>query len=322
MLSDFGELTPDVILHAVEGATGKELAGFTHPLNSYINRVYELMESDGTRFIGKFYRPGRWSREAIEEEHRFTIQCAEADIPVVPPVVLPNGSTLGETDDGILFAVFPKRRGREWEPVDDDAWQRLGTLVGRVHAVGAMESAPARTVLHPAESAADSIGELLDGDIVSSKHRAEFAEFAQAAQRALDEAFEGFDPHDFLRIHGDCHQGNILHRPDEGLVVIDFDDMATGPAVQDLWMLLPDKVEHCRREINVMLEGYEMFCEFDDAELRLVEPLRLMRMLYFLSWVGRQRGDAGFQRHFPGWGDDAFWRRELAELGRQLAACR
>lgn len=319
-LSDFAHLTPDAILEAVEASSGLTLAGYTHPLNSYINRVYELMEQNGTRFIAKFYRPGRWLRAAVEEEHVFVRACADADIPAVAPTPLARGGSVGETETGIFFAVFPKRRGREWEPIDDEAWQRLGSLVGRIHAVGAQANAEHRPILHPEHSVAECLDELLSTDIVTAKHRSEFAEFAEAARRRLDAAFDGVDPDDYIRLHGDCHQGNILHRPGEGLVVIDFDDMAMGPTVQDLWMLLPDTVVNCRREINLILEGYEMFREFDDRELRLVEPLRLMRMLYFLAWVGRQRHDPGFERHFPGWGDDAFWRRELAELSRQLAA--
>ncbi|MFW5802775.1 MAG: serine/threonine protein kinase [Verrucomicrobiota bacterium] len=319
-LGDFAPLTPDTILDAVETAACLDLASYAHPLNSYINRVYELMQKDGTRFIAKFYRPGRWSRAAVEEEHRFVIACAEADIPAVAPTTLADGQTVGETDTGIFFAVFPKRRGREWEAIDDEAWQRLGSLVGRIHAVGAEEDASHRPILHPAHSAEECLNELLAGGIVTDKHRDEFADFAKQARQKLARAFEKTDPEDYIRLHGDCHQGNILHRPGEGLVVIDFDDMAMGPTVQDLWMLLPDTVKNCRREINLILEGYEMFREFDDAELRLVEALRLMRMLYFLAWVGRQRNDPGFARHFPGWGEDAFWRRELAELSRQLAA--
>lgn len=317
--AEFLSLTPDTIVDAVETVVGVPFAGFTYPLNSYINRVYELMRADRTRIIAKFYRPGRWTRAAVQEEHRFMIACAEAEIPVVPPNLLPNGETLAETDDGILFAVFEKRRGREWEPVDDEAWQRLGAIVGRVHEIGARQPAPDRPILHPEHSLRRSLNAIGDGGMVATRHRTTFANFANRALAAVAGAFESFDQSDFVRLHGDCHQGNILHRPGEGLVMIDFDDMAMGPPVQDLWMLLPDRPGECRREINLILEGYEMFLDFDDRTLKLIEPLRLMRMLYFLAWVGRQREDPGFLRNFPGWGDDAFWRRELAELETQLA---
>ena len=148
---DFAELTPDVLLDAVEAATGRRLAGFAQPHTSYINRVYELQASSGERLIAKFYRPGRWTRAAVLDEHAFTLELAAEEVPVVPPQVLPDGTTLGEVN-GILFAVFEKRRGREFEPTCPEDWRRLGRIMGRMHTVGLRAEAPSRVVMHPAHS--------------------------------------------------------------------------------------------------------------------------------------------------------------------------
>lgn len=317
MCQNFDELVPHAVVDALEEATGEAFAGFTYPLNSYINRVYEVMRGDRTRLVAKFYRPGRWSRETIEEEHRFVRELEEEEVPVVAPMQFANGSTLGVTPGGIHFTLYPKRRGREWEGRDDATWQRLGSVLGRLHMVGARQEAPHRIRLHPAESTRADLAHLRNGEFVAPKHRAEFADLADRILKVITAEFERVDP-SFIRVHGDCHQGNILDREDVGLLLIDFDDMVMAPAVQDLWMLLPDSPEKCRRELHLVLDGYEVFHEFDDRELRLVEPLRMMRLLYFLAWVSRQSTDPGFERSFPNWGSDAFWRREIGDLRRQL----
>lgn len=314
----FTALTPDVILDAVEAVTGLQLAGFTHPLNSYINRVYELQSAQGERIIAKFYRPGRWSLDALKDEHVFVRECAEEEIPVVPPEILQDGTTLGKVED-IYFAVFEKRRGREFEVIDEDGWRRLGRILGRMHLVGQRASAPSRLVMHPDLSTRSDITYLHDRGWVASRHRQAF--FA-AAEAIMEYAIELFEDVPLQRIHGDCHCQNILERPDVGLMLIDFDDMAMGPAVQDMWMLLPDHPENCHREINLMLEGYEDFLEFDDRALRLVEALRAMRMLYYLAWCGKQKSDPNFDSKFPDWGNDSFWRQQVSDLERQLAIMR
>ncbi len=312
MVPDFAELTPDVLLDAVETATGCRLTGFAQPHTSYINRVYELQTSGGERLIAKFYRPGRWTREAVVEEHAFTLELAEEEIPVVPPQPLRDGSTLGEVE-GILFAVFPKRWGRSFEPTEPEDWRRLGRIMGRVHTVGSRTAAPHRVVMHPAHSTTADVARLREVLPLSCR-----TPFLEAAVGILDAILPRFADAELQRIHGDCHRQNILERPDEGLMLIDFDDMATGPIVQDLWMLLPDRPERARAEIDLIIEGYETFREFDDRQLRLIEPLRAMRMLYFLAWCSRQTGDPSFARRFPDWGSDAFWRQQTADLREQL----
>lgn len=316
---EFRELTPDVVIGSVEEAMDIPFTALAHPLNSYINRVYELQSGDGTRYISKFYRPGRWSREALEEEHRFVAQCRDDEIPVVAPLTLADGSTLGDTDSGISFAVFPKRRGRELEPLCDEDWRRLGRAVGRMHVAGAVESAKHRPVLHPDRSTRLHVRQLLDSDVISAQHQ---REFESVCTEILDMICPAFEDVELQRVHGDCHSGNLLERPGEGILIIDFDDMALGPPVQDLWMLLPDYAEKARREINLILQGYEDFTEFDDRGLRLIEPLRVMRILYFMAWVSIQREDPMFHQRFPGWGTDAFWRKQIGDLQQQAEVIR
>lgn len=306
------------MLDAVEDALSCRMSGLATPLPSYINRVYEVQTMNGERLIAKFYRPGRWSREAIEEEHAFTLDCAADEIPVVPPMQLPSGSTLHEAD-GIWFAIFPKRMGRQFELRSRTDWLRVGRLLGRLHVVGSRHDATHRTNLHPEESTAAHIDYLVDNDIVTPSHRSQFEDLADTI---LNEICHLFDDAEFIRIHGDCHGGNILTRAGEGLMMIDFDDMMVGPAIQDLWLLLPGTVKECRMEIDLLLRGYEQFREFDDHTLRLVEPLRAMRMIYYLSWCAHQVDDYKFRHDNPQWGSDAFWQRENADLNTQLQTVR
>ena len=316
--ADFGHLMPDVILDAVEEAVGRRMSGLATPLPSYINRVYEVQTMDGESLIAKFYRPGRWSREAIAEEHVFTMDCAADEIPVVPPMVLPSGDTLHDAD-GIFLALFPKRLGRQFEIKSRTGWLRVGQLLGRLHQAGSMKEAQHRTNLHPEESTVDHVEYLLENDLVSQHLRPEFERLTESI---LDEISGQFDDADFIRIHGDCHGGNILSRPGEGLMMIDFDDMMVGPPVQDFWLLLPGRVPDCRFEIDLLLRGYEQFREFDDVTLELIEPLRVMRMIYYLSWCGHQVEDHKFRQDNPQWGTDAFWQRENADLDMQLQIIR
>jgi Ser/Thr protein kinase RdoA (MazF antagonist) len=315
--ADFEKLEPDVILGAVEAAMDIPLTGLTNPLNSYINRVFELQAVDERRLIAKFYRPKRWTDDAVAEEHMFVIDCEEAEIPVIAPLDMKDGHTIGEAED-ILFAVYPKKHGRMFEFVEDDDWRRLGRLLGRVHMVGAEDDAEHRFIMHPAQSTAADIAQLLDGGFVPQ--HLEY-DFHTVASELMDVIESMFDDTEYIRIHGDCHTGNVLHT-DEGIMLIDFDDMAIGPPVQDLWMLLPDHVWAARHEVNLVIEGYEDFRPFDHSMLRLVEPLRAMRLLYFDAWRSKQIGDPRFDESFPDWGDGRFWNDEISVLQRQLALIR
>ncbi len=309
----FDSLTPDVILRVVEQAIGRPFTPLLRPLASYINRVYELRDADGGELIVKFYRPGRWSREALADEHRFVLDCAEAQVPVVAPLPLTGGGTLGE-HEGIGFALYPKRAGRRIDIGEQTDWRRLGSLVARMHLAGATRAAPSRVVLDPRRSTAADL-DYLCTEVIPERFR---DKYRAPAQRLIEMCGPWFDGLECIRIHGDCHPGNILDRLEEGLLLIDFDDMAMGPPIQDLWMLLPERADKARRELDLLLEGYGRFRSLDRGSLRCIEPLRAMRMVYFLAWQSRQSGDFLFQRTYPDWGSDSFWQREVNGLWEQV----
>ncbi len=309
----FEKLVPDAILNAVEKALGNKLTALIAPLPSYINRVYELRGIDGTKMVAKFYRPGRWDKDALLDEHRFILDCAEIEIPVVSPLLLQNGETLDRFDD-IYFALFPKRSGRQLEITEDRDWVRIGSLIARMHLAGEKRTAVSRVRIDPQFSATTDVLHLFSEVIPGAYRQA----YRDTAMRIIDSSFPLFEKLEVIRIHGDCHMGNILDRLEEGLVLIDFDDMAMGPPVQDLWLLLPDRPQQCTREIDLFLTGYEQFRHLNRLSLRCIESLRAMRMIYFLSWCSRQRNDFQFRRNFPDWGSDAFWSKEIHDLREQM----
>lgn len=315
-ITDFHTLTPDIFISAVEAAIKIPMTGLLSPLPSYINRVYEMQDMDGKRIIAKFYRPGRWSLEMLKEEHRYILDCHEEEIPVIPPIRLANGSTLDQVN-GVYFSVFPKKMGREFEIMEEEDWKRMGRVIGRMHIAGCRNGAPSRLRLHPALSTKNDIRELLESGTIPKPY---VPSFQEVTQRILDKITPLFDTIKTIRVHGDCHQKNLIFRPGEGIMIIDFDDMMTGPAVQDLWLFLPDHLNRCRAEMDLILEGYSQFREFDAKELKLIEPLRAMRMIYFLAWLARQSGDYQFKRNFPEWGSDQFWKNEITDLYKQLQA--
>ncbi len=322
MTAPFDVLNPELAMESVREAFGLDLEGIWVPYPSYVNRVYGLRSADGRDFVAKFYRPGRWPAEAIREEHAFLAELAAAEIPVAAPLPDSEGDTLPvlalEAPDGgdVLypFALFPRRGGRLFDAESDEDLLRLGRLAGRVHAVGALRPAERRISLRPGLLSA-YVEELEREGMPHPECRAEFREAVEGAREILDPLLEEAR---LLRIHGDFHRGNILDRPGEGLLLMDFDDMVMGPAVQDLWLLLPGPSDECRREFTLILEGYEEFRPFDSAERALIEPLRFLRMVHYLAWQARQRGDAGFLRHFPDWGGRAFWIKETEDLRDQL----
>ena len=315
----FESLTPDLVISAVEEALGEPMSPLAASLPSYINRVYELQTAGGERLIGKFLRPGRWSLAAVRDEHAFVADCAAEDIPVVSPLPLRKHvdsiSTIGNVD-GVLFAIYPKRSGRELNLDDEESWLRLGSVAARMHLAGDMRKAEARVKLHPELSTRNDLNELLAGGVIPMESRREFEEIANEIIEKATPLFNGCET---TRLHGDCHRANILERPGEGILVIDFDDMMVGPPIQDLWLLLPGHLTQCRSEMDLLIEGYERFRDFDESSTRMVEALRAMRMIYFLAWSHRQSMDYNFRNEHPDWGTDAFWRSEIQDLKNQLA---
>lgn len=311
--ADFAHLSPDVVLEAVESALGTRCSGICRPLNSYINRVYEVGLSDGAMVVAKFYRPRRWSRDALQDELDFLSELEAAEVPVIPPLSGPDGARLHALE-GAFYAVFPKKGGRPCDEPDDEGWLQLGRLLARMHMVGAAHAPRDRVRMDPRHMTADQVAFLLDSGLIPASQR---ASYAAVAHGLLDRIAPLFDDAEVLRIHGDCHRQNILHRPGEPFYLIDFDDMAVGPPVQDLWMLLPGHRNECRVELELLLEGYTLFRDFDRATLRLIEPLRAMRFIHYTAWCAKQKADGGFSRLSPEWGTEGFWRQEIADLERQ-----
>jgi Ser/Thr protein kinase RdoA (MazF antagonist) len=309
-VSDFGALTPDIVVAAVEQALGVACSNLCRPLNSYINRVYEVGLSAGGCVVAKFYRPGRWSRDALQDELDFLQELHEAEVPVVPPLVGPRGARLHDCA-GTAFAVFPKRGGRPLDEPNAEAWEQLGRLIARVHLVGSHHPPRDRIRLHPLQATQAHLAYILaSGTLPAQMQRTYEAAVAGMVAR-IAPLFDGVE---MFRIHGDCHAGNILHRPGEGYHLLDFDDMAVGPAVQDLWLLLPNRLAEARVEAELLLEGYESMLAFPRATLRLIEPLRAMRFIHFTAWCARQKADGVFARLPADWGTPEFWRQELAAL--------
>lgn len=324
MSGAFDALSPEHVLATVEQTYGIDVDHSVERFPSYINRVYGVRSGDGEEYIAKFYRPGRWSHEAITEEHAFVHDCADAELPVVAPIPDLDGDTLheiefdvgkGGAEVGFYFALYPKRGGRGFDAERDEDWYRLGSLIGRVHSIGAQADAPERILCTPAGSTRGFVEELREAGIVHPEIADEFFGLAEEGLAAIEPLFDGVT---LQRIHGDFHRGNILERGGEGLLVIDFDDMMVGPAVQDLWLLLPDRIGEVRREMINLLEGYREFTSFDGRDLVLVEPLRFMRILYYLAWNARQRADYSFATEHPEWGSKGFWIREIEDLRTQL----
>jgi Ser/Thr protein kinase RdoA (MazF antagonist) len=323
-LADFSELSPDHVLHLVETALGRRSSNLCRPLGSYINRVYDVQMDDGTWVVVKFYRPGRWTRAALQDEQDFVTELAAAEIPVIAPLAGAGGATMHE-HHGMFFALFPKKGGRALEEPDPAQWLELGRLLARLHTVGAQRQPRDRIRLGPRTSTVQHLDLILRSEFPSPGVRREYEQITTELVELIEPLFEDVDR---VRIHGDCHRANILGRPGprsadgsagarEPFFLIDFDDMALGPPVQDLWMMLPGHVRDSRAELDRLLEGYETFRDFDYGTLRLIEPLRAMRMIHFTAWCARQKLDGGFAKVAPGWGTTAYWRQETADLERQ-----
>jgi len=310
---DFAALTPDVIIERAEQVSGRRASGICRPLTSYINRVYEVGLEDGTFLIAKFYRPGRWKHAALKDEHDFLLELAEAELPVVAPIADAAGETLHK-EGGIAFTLFPRKSGRPCDEPTREEWLQIGRLLGRIHQVGSHRKAEHRITLHPNQSSATHLEFLQSSGAIPREVEAAYLD---TAQRLLDRIAPLFDGVETQRLHGDLHRMNLLWRPGEGFHAIDFDDMATGPVIQDLWMLLPDRLPAARPEFNHLLQGYETFAEYDDAQTRLIEPLRAMRYLHYAAWCACQKADGSHGLLAAEWGSTDFWRRELADLQRQ-----
>jgi len=304
----FARLGPDAALEAVEAA-GLVPTGHCAMLRCLENRVWDLRIEDGSHVVVKFYRPQRWSRAGIEDEHRFLEDLVEAEVPVCAPLALPGGGTVG-THAGIHFGVWPRTGGREPDELSDEELAMLGRLLARIHAVGARRAPKDRPVLDAETALFAPCDELLDSDLLPDSWADRFADAIDALAESYRRGLDGVPLH---RIHADCHLGNLL-RGREGWFFLDFDDFASGPAVHDVWVLVPGRDPEAVRQRGVLLEGYRQLRDFEPRWLRLVEPLRAARMLKISSWIARRWSEPAFRSTFPHFGTALYWERETCDL--------
>ncbi len=321
----YAGLTPDCVLDAL-GTVGLFGDGRLLALNSYENRVYqvwldEVAEGGAPQpaaVVAKFYRPARWTDAQILEEHAFTSDLAEREIPVVAPLQLARGGTLA-TFGGFRFAVYPKHGGRAPELEDPSTLEWLGRFIGRIHAVGAIGAFAVRPTLDIASFGEQPRDYLLAHDFVPADLLPAWTTTIAQALDGVRRCFDRASSIGNLRLHGDCHAGNILWTA-AGPHFVDFDDCRTGPAVQDLWMLLSGDRADAQQQLRALLRGYEDFCEFDDRELQLVEALRTLRLIHYSAWVARRWDDPAFPAAFPWFNTQRYWQDRVLELREQIAA--
>ena len=311
----YSTLTPDAVLDALE-SVGLRSDGRLLTLNSYENRVYQIGLEDTAPVVAKFYRPARWTEQQILEEHHFTQELADQEIPVVAPLTL-QGRTLNSFKE-FSFAVYPRRGGRAPELGDPATLEWMGRFIGRIHAIGALRPFQYRPALDIASFGEEPQNYLLSHDWIPAEL---LPAWRGAADQALDGArgcFERAGKIAQIRLHGDCHVGNVLWT-DAGPHFVDFDDSRMGPAMQDLWMLLSGERPDMARQLADVLAGYENFCEFDMRELHLIEALRTLRLIHYSAWVARRWDDPAFPLAFPWFNTQRYWQDRILELREQIA---
>lgn len=311
----YARLTPELVLEAVEQA-GFRVDGRVLALGSYENRVYQVGLDEAEPVVVKFYRPGRWSDAAILEEHTFSTELAQAEIPVIAPLAR-EGTTLFR-HSAYRYAIFPRRGGRWPELGHAEERILMGRFLGRMHRLGQASTFLERPRLNDASLVRAARDTVLGGGWLPEYLEERYAQTVDEIAAEVESALLGILPRLF-RIHGDCHRGNVLWT-EQGPHFVDLDDCMTGPAIQDLWMMLAGSPAELRTQCRDLLEGYEQFAEFDRAELRLIEPLRGLRMVHYAAWLARRWSDPAFPRAFPWFGTPRYWEEHLLELGQQLEA--
>jgi Ser/Thr protein kinase RdoA (MazF antagonist) len=312
----YAELSPEVVLDALEAlkfrCDGRVLA-----LNSYENRVYQIGIEDAGPVVAKFYRPGRWTDAAIREEHAFSAELQSREIPVVAPLLL-EGSAL-HFHRGFRYAVFPRRGGRWPELGTADERQWVGRFLGRIHAVGRSAPFQARAELSVSALGFEARDFVLEGDFMPDYLVDKYADLTDALLEEVETRARHWRGTAVGRILGDCHRGNILWT-DAGPHFVDLDDCVTGPAIQDLWMLLAGSRAEMAAQLADVLEGYEQFLPFNRREVPLIEPLRALRMVHYSAWLARRWSDPAFPKAFPWFAEPRYWEEHYRALEDQLAA--
>jgi Ser/Thr protein kinase RdoA (MazF antagonist) len=330
MTHAFETLTPDLVLDALE-TVGLRGDGRLTALSSYENRVYQVQLEDGTSVVAKFYRPERWSEAQILEEHQFAAELMAFEVPAIGPLVL-NGATLHQFG-GFAFSVSPRRGGRPPELDDAEVLEWIGRFLARIHTVGARKPFVSRPALNVQTFAEEPMRWLLGHDMVPLDVQSAWTRGVEKAiavirtYDTLNAQTKGNGDIRVLRLHGDCHPGNILWTPADaapdlgpGPHFVDLDDARTGPAVQDFWMLLSGDRQQRQRQLGALVDGYEQFREFDRAELALIEPLRTLRLIHYSAWLARRWTDPTFPANFPWFGSSDYWQGQVLMLEEQLEA--
>ncbi len=309
-------LSPELVLDAVE-TLGLAVDGRLLSLNSYENRVYQVGIEGAPAVVAKFYRPGRWSDAGILEEHRFAALLSEREIPVVAPLRFERQTLFRHA--GFRFALFPRQGGREPVMESDENLAWMGRLLGRIHGAGQGLSFRHRPRILELARVEGATRFLLDGSLLPAEQRPHYEAVTALLVPLIGARFAAAGDCRQRSIHGDCHRGNVLWT-DSGPHLVDLDDCLTGPAVQDIWMLLDGDPDTGRRQLAALLEGYEQFMEFDPRELKLVEALRAQRMIEYAAWIARRWDDPAFPRIFPWFSQARYWEDHIASLKEQAEA--
>ncbi|WP_276755702.1 serine/threonine protein kinase [Pseudoalteromonas marina] len=309
----FIDLTPDLILDAIETIGIYPESGLL-ALNSYENRVYQFKAEDGLRYVVKFYRPERWSKAQIQEEHDFAFELAGAEVPVVAPVLHNGQSLFGH--QGYMFVVFPSVGGRLFEVDNLDQLDVMGRLIGRMHQVAKTKPFTYRPTISCEEYLHTAKVHLQKSNLVPMGLSTAFYTILDLV---IEQTQKQYQDTNSIRLHGDCHAGNILWAGD-ALMFVDLDDSRQGPAIQDLWMMLSGDRPTQLLQLDTLVGAYEEFCDFDHAQLKLIEPLRAMRIIHYMGWVAKRWSDPAFVRNFSWFADDKYWEQQILALKEQLAA--
>jgi Ser/Thr protein kinase RdoA (MazF antagonist) len=310
----YATLTPDVVMDAVESC-GFQCSARILALNSYENRVYQVGLEDQPNLIAKFYRPQRWSIAQIQEEHDFSQALQAVDVPVVAPWRNDEGQSLF-THAEFSFALYPQQSGRAPDLEVPEDLQQLGRLLARLHAMGAEADFQVRPTLTVARMGATAVADVMASPLLPQSVHSAYQQVSEALLVAIEERFAAVPQH-LIRLHGDCHTGNILWRDGQAFFV-DLDDAMMGPAMQDLWLLLSGDRAQQQTILMEVLLGYEQFYDFPYAELPLIEPLRALRTLHYAAWLARRWDDPSFPLHFPWFGSERYWWQHIETLRQQL----
>jgi len=319
-LEDFFRLDPEAILDSVddvvmEAMPGVRSTGRALALNSLENRVYDIELDDQSQVVAKFYRPGRWTEEQIQEEHDFLFALDEAEIPVVAPWRLDEQSLFRCEKTGIWFTLFSKVQGRLRDELDPDRLRTLGRYIGRIHNIGEHFPFRHRQPLTPDHWGRKPIEYLLASGLIDPVYRERYRMIGEAMVLKAEEALRGVPT---ISLHGDCHLGNALWQQDSPFF-LDFDDSTRAPAVQDIWMVVRGRGEHAEADRDFLLEGYAAFRPFDRSTLRLIEPLRALRMIHYSAWIARRWQDPSFPKAFPFFATPRYWEEDIQALQEVLA---